>query len=424
MIIDAFLKKHLLPVLLMAGAVGGVVAGGVTSGFWNGQHPAFTGSVHLVGELFMNLLKIMVIPFIVTSMILGVTSMGGQSALKRSFLTTLIFYFFTTVLAVITGLLLVTLISPGEVGNLSQSGTVASSHPLKWYDALFSTIRSTVPSNIVMAAAKGEIIGVITFSILTGFGILHIGKKGKVLVEFTQSLNDVFTKLINWIIWIAPLGIFAIVFENTGLAGGFNGITSQLKGLGFYMLTVIAGLSVHAFLTLPLLLFLLTGRNPVSYALNFSQAIIMAFSTASSAATLPLTVKNSIENAKNSESISQLVLPLGATVNMDGTALYEAVAVVFVAQSFGMHLSFVAIGIIALTSTLAAVGAAAIPHAGLVTMVMVFSAADIPPEIASKGIAAILAVDWILDRFRTSVNVWGDAVGTAVVDRLGSRKTK
>jgi solute carrier family 1 (high affinity glutamate transporter) protein 1 len=212
----------------------------------------------------------------------------------------------------------------------------------------------------------------------------------------------------------APVGIGALIAGRLGEAGGFAGFWPELVKLGAYTATVLVGLVIHAVVVLPLVLRAWGGRHPLEVAGNLGTALTTAFSTGSSSATLPLTMEAVIEEEGISERTARFVVPLGATVNMNGTALYEAVAAVFIAQSYGVELSIAQTVIIAVTATLAAIGAAGIPEAGLVTMVIVLKAVNLPAE----GIALILAVDWFLDRCRTTVNVWGDVVGAAVIDRL------
>ncbi len=410
----------MLPVLLLAGATSGFVTGGFFGHHWVAEDwPFFTGLLSLIGDVFMNLLKMLVVPFIVTSMILGMTSIKDSANTGSIFKKTFIYYFLTTFLAVILGIVLVQTIEPGsriDLANVAVQKT-AQTQSLQWYDALFQTVRSLFPQNIFKAAAEGEILGLITFSLIFGFILNTLGSKGRQLTELVETINDVLMIFVKGVIWIAPLGVFALVADKTGKAGGWDSVIRDLTALSYYFTTVVVALAIHGIFVLPLLLFLFTGKNPLRHLQDFSEAVITAFSTASSAATLPITIDAAINNGGYSKQTARFVLPLGATVNMDGTALYEAVAVIFICQAYGIELSLAKIMILAITATLAGVGAAAIPHAGLVTMVMVFGAVDVSPEIAQKGIATILAVDWILDRFRTSVNVWGDTIATAIVDK-------
>ncbi len=221
-------------------------------------------------------------------------------------------------------------------------------------------------------------------------------------------------KIVHLVMWFAPVGVFGLVAGKLGEAGGGQAFLEEISKVGKYMLTVLLGLGIHGLVLLPLVLLLFARRNPWPYFKNMLKALATAFSTASSAATLPVTFEGVEEDNGVSAAAADLVLPLGATVNMDGTALYEAVAAIFIAQSYGIALGFQAQVMIFLTATLAAVGAASVPQAGLFTMVMVLQAVHLPLE----GVGIILAVDWFLDRWRTAVNVWGDSVGCAVVEKI------
>jgi Na+/H+-dicarboxylate symporter len=270
-----------------------------------------------------------------------------------------------------------------------------------------------IPRNIFNAMLRMDILPLIIFSLLVGSVITVMGEKGKLLASFFSSLNELFMILTGWILEIAPFGILGLIASKIGQEGGFREFIPELIAVGKYSLTVLLGLGIHGIVVLPLILFIFAKRNPWSYFKGVATALLNAFSSASSSATLPLTIKE-VENNNISPKTAGFVLPLGATINMDGTALYEAVAAMFIAQLYGISLGPVEQIIIFLTATLAAIGAAGIPQAGLVTMVIVLKAVNLPLE----GIGMILTVDWLLDRFRTTVNVWGDSVGCAVVDEV------
>ncbi|MCK5618517.1 MAG: dicarboxylate/amino acid:cation symporter, partial [Candidatus Krumholzibacteria bacterium] len=270
------------------------------------------------------------------------------------------------------------------------------------------------PANPVKAMAEMQILPLIVFSLLFGAVLTTIGNKGRPLIDLFESLNAAMMKLTDWVIRLAPYGVFALLAAVVAESG--PGIFANL---GKYMATVLLGLAIHALVTLPILLKLVGGANPKRYFEKVATALTTAFSTASSSATLPLTIDCVETKAKVAPRVSSFVLPLGATINMDGTALYEAVAAIFIAQVYGIDLSFGQQVLIFLTATLAAIGAAGIPSAGLVTMAIVLNAVGLPLE----GIGMILAVDRILDMCRTSVNVWGDTVGCTVVARLMGEAT-
>jgi solute carrier family 1 (high affinity glutamate transporter) protein 1 len=226
------------------------------------------------------------------------------------------------------------------------------------------------------------------------------------VIRVFEGINEAMMAIVHLLMWVAPVGIGALLAGRLGEAGGFIGFWPQLASLGLYVGTVLLALAIHAFVTLPL-------------ALRFLGTPLMtAFSTSSSSATLPLTMESLIEEANVSRRVVSFVVPLGATINMNGTALYEAVAAMFIAQTYGIEMGLGETIIVLLTATLSAIGAAGIPEAGLVTMVIVLKAVDLPIE----GISLILVVDWFLDRCRTTVNVWGDAVGAAVINRLENQE--
>ncbi|MFP4546740.1 MAG: dicarboxylate/amino acid:cation symporter [Fidelibacterota bacterium] len=291
---------------------------------------------------------------------------------------------------------------------------------------VFSTLRTVfvgdkvtgqeglIPRNLFNAMINMDILPLIVFSLLLGSVITVMGEKGKMLSELFESLNDAFMILTGWILEIAPFGILGLIGSKIGSEGGFQNFIPELLAVGKYSLTIIVGLSIHGFIVLPLILLILAKKNPWEYFKGVVTPLLNAFSSASSSATLPLTIASVEKNNGVSAKTAGFVLPLGATINMDGTALYEAVAAMFIAQIYGIDLSFAQQVIIFLTATLAAIGAAGIPQAGLVTMVIVLKAVNLPVE----GIGIILTVDWLLDRFRTTVNVWGDSVGAAVVDEF------
>lgn len=285
------------------------------------------------------------------------------------------------------------------------AGLVAK--PKTWGDFARDQVRSIL-QNPIQAMANRNILAVIFFALLLGGALTTLGERGRLALNFFSTLNEAVMKLVGLVMWMAPLGVMALIAEALA-QGGFQ----ALKLLGAYSLVVVLGLSLHAGLVLPTVLALLTKRKPWSYAAQLRPALAISFSTASSAATLPVSMQ-SVENAGVNPRVSGFVLPLGATINMDGTALYEAVAALFIAQVYGVSLSPGQQIVVFLTAVLAAIGAAAIPSAGTVTMAMVLAAVGLPIE----GIGLILAVDRFLDMLRTSVNVWGDVVGAAVIEKL------
>lgn len=416
------MNRFLLPALLVVGATLGFVVGGFWGAHWNDPAWGFvTGLITLLGEIFLNMLKAVVVPLIVCSMIAGVSALGDVRKISGVFGFTFGYYIMTTLIAVTIGLIMVTTVDPG-LGMETAGASAPAREVGPWYESLFDVFRGMFPSNLVDAAAKGKVLGLIVFSLVFGAVLTTLGDRGRKIAELFDAVNDVLLRIVRLVIWLAPVGVLGLVAARIGKAGGGEAVWIELGRLAKYFLTVVGGLSIHAFFVLPLILFFLARRNPLRYAGHYAEALLTAFSTASSAATLPVTMRDARKNAGLSEESSGFVLPMGATINMDGTALYEAVAAIFIAQAYGMDISGGHLIVVLLTATLAAIGAAAIPEAGLVTMVLVLTAIGAPIE----GIGILLSIDWLLDRFRTTVNVWGDTVGAAVVDRMmvkGNKKT-
>ncbi|BAQ60034.1 proton/glutamate symport protein [Geminocystis sp. NIES-3708] len=285
-------------------------------------------------------------------------------------------------------------------------------------ETLKQVILSLLPRNLFQAMANNDVLPLIIFSLIFG-AILTTFDQGTILIKFFDALNITILKIVDLILLFAPVGIGALIAGRLGEAGGFSGFATEFLSLWKYTGTVMLGLFLHGFGILFILLYITTKRSPFVFFRRMLPALTTAFSTASSSATIPVTLECAIKNNKIEPKIADFVIPLGATVNMDGTALYEAVAAVFIAQIYGIELSTGQLIIIFLTATLAAVGAAGIPEAGLVTMVIVLKAVNIPVE----GISLILVIDWFLDRCRTTINVWGDAVVAAMVQSLSNHKS-
>ncbi len=368
-------------------------------------------AIEWVGELFLDALKMTIIPLIVAAVISGIASLGGTSGgLQRLGGFTVLYYFCTTAIAVLVGLIIVNIIQPG-VGITEVSQVVPDRVSGKEETGFVEIIRSLIGDNIIAAAAETKLLEVIVFSILFAVALTTVGERGKPLLAFFDGLNDVMIKIVVWIMYFAPIGIFALISSKLGDSGGGEHFWREIAGVGKYMLTVIIGLTVHFMILLTILV--VVSRRGRQFITTMSKALITAFGTASSSATLPLTMECALEANVDKRAV-KFVLPLGATVNMDGTALYEAVAVMFIAQAYGIHMAPMDQVVIFITATLAAIGAAGIPEAGLVTMVIVLTAVGLPLE----GIGLLLAVDWLLDRLRTTVNVWGDSVGTTVIEKI------
>jgi len=370
-----------------------------------------------VGDLFLRLLQMLVVPLIVSSLITGVTGMGDLRTLGSIGGRAIAFYLTTSFLAILTGIAVVNLIRPGDGAELAlleegaAGGPLLTEAPSSIGIVLWEQLESLIPKNPLAAATEGDMLPVIFFSLLIGVFIglaehREGSKDASVVRRFFSGLFDVMMQMTLFVVKFAPLGVFGFTLYAAAGKG-----PAAFQVLGWYVLTVFLALLIHATVTLPVILKLATGRSPIGYARKLTTALVTAFSTASSNGTLPLTMQE-VEEAGVKPAVTSFVLPLGATINMDGTALYEAVAVLFIAQVYGVDLNLAQQGLIALTALLASIGAAGIPHAGMVMMVVVLNAVGLP----TSAVALILAVDRILDMCRTTVNVWSDSVAAAVVD--------
>ena len=363
--------------------------------------------VRWMGVLFMRLLKMLIIPLVLSSLISGVSNLGGAENLGRLGLKTLSYYMLTSTLAIVTGLFFVNLLKPGVGAEKIGAGVVDGLSTSA--DSIGETLMEIVPTNLFSALSNGEMLPIIFFSILFGLFITKVGDKPRIIMtDFFNAMFDVMMKITMWVIRFTPLGVFGIVAKVIADQDDLTGLAARM---GIYMLTVLLGLFFHAFISLPLLTRFIGKVNPVKHFKAVTTPLLTAFSTSSSGATLPLTMTAVEQNDGVSNKISSFTLPLGATINMDGTALYELVVAVFIAQAYGIDLTIGQQAIMVLTALLASIGAAAIPMAGLVMITVVLTVAGLPLE----GIGLVLAVDRILDMFRTSVNVWSDTCGAVII---------
>jgi Na+/H+-dicarboxylate symporter len=358
----------------------------------------------IVGSLFLALLKMLIVPLIFASIFVAIVGIGGVQELKGVGTKAFTYYFSTTALAVIMGIIVVNLINPGNGLEIP----VGSAPEIREF-SLSDFILGFVPTNIVNSLANGSVIQIIFFTILLAMATLHLSEERRIpLQNFFSSLNDAMMVLAKWVIKLTPIGVFSLI----SFVVAEKGLDSLLP-LWEYVLAVILALGIHATVTLPTILYFFAKVSPLQYFSQVREAVLLAFSTASSSATLPVSIEVSQEKGGVSKKSAGFILPLGATVNMDGTALYESIAVIFIANLAGVDLSFGQQILIFLTATLASIGAAGIPGAGIVMMVIVLDTVGLPHEY----ISVILVVDRILDMFRTATNVWGDLIGAKVLDK-------
>jgi Na+/H+-dicarboxylate symporter len=380
--------------------------GGIISGQVFGE--AIVPIAGPLSDLFLRLLRMAIMPLIITSLTAAVINVGGRRDLGILGGKTFVYYITSSLLAILTGQTLVNVFKPG-IGSAIEFQREVSEIPALTQTP-FQLLLDIIPENPFQAMAEGTVLPVIFFSILFGYFVTRLEEPHRShLGGFFEAGFKAMMKLTYAVIWTAPLGVFGInarIVATTGF--------EAFRSLGFYFVLVLVGLFIHAAVTLPLLTFLVTRRNPYWHFLGMPPALVTAFSTGSTIVTLPLTMKAVTEHSGVSDKIASFVLPIGATVNMDGTALYECVAVIFIAQIYGFNLGFDQQLVIVLTALLASIGAASVPMSGLVMMSIILGAVGLPLE----GVAVILAVDRVLDMFRTMVNVLSDSFGSVIVAKL------
>ncbi|XP_057313469.1 excitatory amino acid transporter-like [Hydractinia symbiolongicarpus] len=477
------LKKNLLVVLIIIGALIGFIVGiSINKPIQKlEQSDRYTAIIIIgfPGELLIRMLKLLILPLITCSLIVGLANLDSRVSGKIGG-RAVVYYLSTTCMAAILGLVLVSAIKPGN--SMSPPENPKEQELVRPLDSFLDIVRNMFPSNIVKACVeqdktvikekkvniqytekpfltgnltniqidilllekkiqkyeidgkvsytktverydtykigtglttkgKANFLGVIVFAIAVGIIAGQLGSEAEVFVKFLTTFNNIITKLIILVMWYSPIGIMSLIIARFA---EMENIGKTFESLGLFIVTVVVGLAIHGWIVLPLLFFAITRSNPYVYLKGVTAAMATAFGTDSSAATLPVTFKCLEENLHLDKRITRFILPVGTTINMDGTALYEAVSAIFIAQSIGRTLSFGDYVAISFTSILASVGAAAIPHAGLVTMLIVLDTVGLPSDM----VAVIFSVDWFLDRCRTMINVLGDAYGTGIVQHL------
>ncbi|CAL8308137.1 unnamed protein product [Lota lota] len=465
--VRSFFRRNLFVLFTVA-----AVALGVLLGFALRPHNLSLRAIKYFsfpGELLMRMLQMLVLPLIISSLVTGISSLDSKASGKMG-VRAVVYYMVTTLIAVFIGIVMVMIIRPGKGSRDSLVAASGNIESVQAADAFLDLIRNMFPPNLVEACFKQyktvykktvstrnvtvalnltdslnasesaltvnlsrvlhtiqetvvetvpvsgssngvNALGMVVFSICFGLVMGNMKQQGQALRDFFDSLNEAIMRLVAVIIWYAPVGILFLI---AGKIVEMKDLVQVGGQLGMYTLTVIVGLLIHGLLVLPLLYFLVTRKNPFSFIGGLLQALITALGTSSSSATLPITFRCLEENNHVDKRVTRFVLPVGATINMDGTALYEAVAAIFIAQVNDMDLNFGQILTISITATAASIGAAGIPQAGLVTMVIVLTSVGLPTD----DITLIIAVDWFLDRLRTTTNVLGDSLGAGIVEHL------
>ncbi|XP_055691388.1 excitatory amino acid transporter 1-like [Lutzomyia longipalpis] len=444
-----YLKDNLLAILTVIGVVTGIVLGVIlqatSSGAWTSRNVMY---MQYVGDLFLQMLRGLVLPLIISSLVAAVSSMDlSMSGRIGAFAIT--YYFITTVMAITLGVILAITIKPGAGQQTVEDGDQAVvARNVTTADTMLDLIRNLFPPNYVQAAIQQyqtelippnendtealeninlwkiegvftnstNILGLVVASIAFGIALSMMKEQTTIINTFFRELNILMMKITGWVIWLSPVGVLFLISAKFVESDNMD----VFIRLGLYFATVLGGILFHGFIAQPILYYVLTRKNPYVVVRHMGQAIATAFGTSSSSATIPVTLQCLEDNHGFDKRITRFMVPIGAMINMDGTALYEAVAVIFIAQLRNIPLSFVDILAISITATAASIGAASIPQAGLVTMVMVLDVVGLPPE----DVSLILAVDWLLDRFRTVVNVMGDSYGVGIVEHWSRKHLK
>jgi Na+/H+-dicarboxylate symporter len=420
------LHWQILIAIILAGIVGGYVHNVFQT---TGEDPTIAGIKFIsifeyVGTIFLNALKMIIVPLIMSSIIVGVAGIGSGGNLGALGGKTLLFYAGTTLAAIMVGLILVNAIGPGYVNGEPARDLLALEASTEELEAsvagkgpgdVAKVFQRMVPPNIVKAAVEGQMLGIIFFAILFGYFMTKLDNQyAEPLYRFWDAVFHVMMRMTEWIMKFAPIGVFGLVAGVIAKAG-----YKATGPLAVFAVVVLAALAVHAFLTLPLLLRFVGRVNPIATIRGAAKAMLTAFSTASSSATLPVTMECVEDNIGVSNKVSSFVLPLGATVNMNGTALYECAAAMFIAQAYGLELTFgVQFSIVAI-ALLTSIGVAGVPSASLVAIAIILGAIGLPIE----ALGVLLVFDRILDMARTSINVWGDASCATIVARLEGERT-
>ena len=360
------------------------------------------GFFHIVGKMFVTSLKMLVVPLVFFSLITGVLGIGDINALGKVGAKSFVLYMLTTAIAIAVGIGIAATIGIGEGVNMTSTATFTA----KEAPALSSVLIDIIPSNIINAMALGKMLQIIFFSILIGISILMVGKKAEPVVELIEIGNEIMMKMVNIVMAVAPYAVFALLAKaiaNLGL-----GLLADLAG---YVLVLISALMIHLFVTLMSILKIFSGMSPSIFLKKIRETQIFAFSTSSSNATIPVTLRAVTERLGVNNSVASFTVPFGATINMDGTAIMQGVATVFIANAYGVDLGITGYLTVILMSVLASIGTAGVPGVGLIMLSMVFTQVGLPVE----GIGLILGVDRLLDMIRTAVNVSGDAVVSVIV---------
>lgn len=415
-------KKLGLTTVIFIALIAGAVTGTIINNFFMHidvvNKVIVEGIFYVIGQGFISLMKMLVVPLVFCSIVCGAASIGDTKTLGKVGVRTIIFYICTTMLAVAVALSIASLINPGlglDMSAVENVKTTIDSSATNTDLSLVDTILNIIPTNPIASLANGEMLQIIVFALIVGIILAKLKDKAQLVSNFFQQGNDIMMEMTMMIMKIAPIGVFCLV-GRTFSELGFSAMVPMFK----YMITVVLALAIQCYGVYMIMLRVFAGLNPFKFAKKFFPVQAFAFSTATSNATIPLNIDTLEEKVGVSRKISGFTIPLGATINMDGTSIMQGVAVVFVAQAFGIHLDPADYLTVIATATLASIGTAGVPSVGLVTLAMVFDSVGLPVS----GIGLIMGIDRILDMLRTAVNITGDAVCTTIVAKQNKELDK
>lgn len=400
---------------ILLGMILGIFLGSLLNNFFQGDLPNFIAFfyelVDAIGRIFLSLLKLLVVPLVFVSLVVGVSNLTSDKQLLSISSKAIGLYLFTTALAIVSALFVSSFFDMAREASLTST----SSFEQNAIPSLKDTFVNLFPSNPIKAMAEGNMIQIIIFAMLFGYGLNKLSSETSKVKSFFFDLNEIILNIVNFVIWLSPLGVFCLIFSTFSSLG-----ISIIFTLINYFLIVVFVLIFHALFSYSFLLIILAKVNPLFFFTNMREAILFAFSTSSSSATMPVTLKTVEEKLGVDKSVSSFCIPLGTTINMDGTAIMQGVATVFIAQVYQVDLSMMEYLMVIITATLASVGTAGVPGVGLIMLAMVLQQVGLPVE----GIALIIGVDRLLDMLRTAVNVSGDATISCIVANSENQLTR
>lgn len=408
------MKKPGLTVKVLTGLILGAIIGLLINLFAPGSFDTLNTYLFVpVGQLFLSLINMLVVPLVFFSIVLGTAGLGDPAKLGRIGLKTITYFLVTTTIAIVIGLSLAALIEPGLAGDFDLEGASFESEQAP---SVVDTLLNIVPSNPLAALTEGNMLQIIVFAVFVGLALTALKEKTAGLLKLMEQGNEVMMYLVGVVMKFAPYGTFALIATAVGSQG-----FSAMKAMGAYMLVILAALAIHAAVTYGGTIAFLAKKNPIWFFKKFAPAMTVAFSTSSSTATLPVSMEVAQKDLGVPKSISSFVQPLGATINMDGTAIMQGVATMFIAQAYGIDLTAIELATVVLTAVLASIGTAGVPGVGLIMLAMVLSSVGLPVA----GIGLVIGIDRLLDMTRTAINISGDAAcAVYVAETEGKREIR